>query len=73
MSEKIRFLTAPEGSLRGRSASHITSLLSVEQDIAKPSIKLLAPIELDSDTWVSEVKRLRSVMTLTRPLTTRMC
>jgi hypothetical protein len=32
--------------------------LRVEYDIAKASNKLLTPIELDSDTWVSEVKRL---------------
>ena len=33
--------------------------LRVAYDIAKPANKLLTPIELDSDTWVSEVKRLR--------------
>ncbi len=31
----------------------------MEYGIEKPSNKLLAPTELDSDTWVSEVKRLR--------------
>ena len=33
--------------------------LRVEYSIAKPSNKLLTPTELDSDTWVSEVKRIR--------------
>jgi hypothetical protein len=31
----------------------------VEYGIAKPSNKLLAPTDLDSNTWVSEVKRIR--------------
>jgi hypothetical protein len=34
--------------------------LRVEYDIEKPSNKLFAATELDSDTWVSEVKRIRS-------------
>ena len=33
--------------------------LRVEYDIARPSNKLLALTDLDSDIWVSEVKRLR--------------
>jgi len=33
--------------------------LRVEYGIQKPSTKLLAPAELDSDTWVAEVKRIR--------------
>jgi hypothetical protein len=33
--------------------------LRVEYGIAKPSNKLLALTELDSNTWVSEVKRIR--------------
>jgi hypothetical protein len=33
--------------------------LRVEYAIEKPSNKLLAATELDSDTWVSEVKRIR--------------
>jgi hypothetical protein len=33
--------------------------LRVEYAIAKPSNKLLAVTELDSDTWVGEVKRIR--------------
>ena len=33
--------------------------LRVEYAIEKPSNKLLAPTELDSNTWVSEVKRIR--------------
>jgi hypothetical protein len=33
--------------------------LRVESGIAKPSNKLLAVTELDSNTWVSEVKRIR--------------
>ena len=33
--------------------------LRVEYGIEKPSNKLLAVTELDSDTWVSEVKRIR--------------
>ncbi len=33
--------------------------VTLSQDITKPSSKLLIPTELDSDTWVSEVKRLR--------------
>ena len=33
--------------------------LRVEYAIEKPSNKLLALTELDSNTWVSEVKRLR--------------
>ena len=33
--------------------------LRVEYGIAKPSNKLLAPTDLDSNTWVSEVKRIR--------------
>jgi hypothetical protein len=32
----------------------------VEYAIAKPSNKLLAVAELDSDTWVGEVKRIRA-------------
>jgi len=31
----------------------------VEYSIAKPSNKLLALTDLDSNTWVSEVKRIR--------------
>jgi hypothetical protein len=33
--------------------------LRVENAIEKPSNKLLAATELDSDTWVAEVKRIR--------------
>ena len=33
--------------------------LRVEYGIAKPSNALLAPAELDSNTWFSEVKRIR--------------
>ena len=33
--------------------------LRVEYAIEKPSNKLLAATDLDSDTWVSEVKRIR--------------
>jgi hypothetical protein len=33
--------------------------LRVEYRIEKPSNKLLAPAELDSNIWVSEVKRIR--------------
>jgi hypothetical protein len=33
--------------------------LRVEYEIAKPSNRLLAVTELDSDTWVGEVKRIR--------------
>ena len=33
--------------------------LRVEYGIEKPSNKLLAVTELDSDTWVGEVKRIR--------------
>jgi hypothetical protein len=33
--------------------------LRVEYAIEKPSNKLLATTELDSDTWVGEVKRIR--------------
>jgi hypothetical protein len=33
--------------------------LGVEYAIEKPSNKLLAITELDSDTWVAEVKRIR--------------
>jgi hypothetical protein len=33
--------------------------LRVEYAIEKPSNKLLAVTELDSDTWVGEVKRIR--------------
>jgi hypothetical protein len=33
--------------------------LGVEYAIEKPSNKLLAAAELDSDTWVAEVKRIR--------------
>jgi hypothetical protein len=33
--------------------------LRVEYGIEKPSNKLLAPADLDSNTWVSEVKRIR--------------
>jgi hypothetical protein len=32
----------------------------MEYGVAKPSLKLLTPIELDSDTWVAEVKRIRA-------------
>jgi hypothetical protein len=31
----------------------------MEYAVEKPTTKLLAPAELDSDTWVSEVKRIR--------------
>jgi hypothetical protein len=40
--------------------------LRVEYGIGKPSNKLLALTELDSNTWVSEVKRIRGKK---RPLT----
>ena len=33
--------------------------LRMEYAIAKPSHKLLAATDLDSDTWVAEVKRIR--------------
>jgi hypothetical protein len=33
--------------------------LHVEYEIEKPSTKLLSVTDLDSDTWVSEVKRIR--------------
>ncbi len=33
--------------------------LRVEYAIGKPSSKLLAPTELDSNNWVNEVKRIR--------------
>jgi hypothetical protein len=33
--------------------------LRVEYGIEKPSNKLLTPTELDSNTWISEVKRIR--------------
>ena len=33
--------------------------LQMEYAVEKPTTKLLAPAELDSDTWVSEVKRIR--------------
>ena len=33
--------------------------LWVEYDIEEPSNKLVAVVELDSDTWVGEVKRIR--------------
>jgi hypothetical protein len=33
--------------------------LRVEYSIEKPSTKLLAPADLDSDTWVAEAKRIR--------------
>ena len=33
--------------------------LRVEYEIEKPSNKLLAVTDLDSDTWVGEVKRIR--------------
>ena len=33
--------------------------LRVENATEKPSTKLLAPAELDSDTWVAEAKRIR--------------
>lgn len=33
--------------------------LRVEYGIQKPGTKLLAPAELDSDTWVAEVKSIR--------------
>ncbi len=38
----------------------------MEHNIEKPSNKLLALTELDSDTWISEVKRVRGKK---RPLT----
>ena len=37
----------------------LLDLLRMEYAIAKPSNKLLAATELDSDTWVAEVKRIR--------------
>ena len=36
--------------------------LRVEYAIEKPSTKLLTIAELDSDTWVGEVKRIRGKM-----------
>jgi hypothetical protein len=36
--------------------------LRVEYGIEKPSSKLLALTELDSNTWVSEVKRTRAAL-----------
>src|SRR5437764_230415 len=44
----------------------ILDWLRVEYAIEKPSNKLLAMAELNSDTWVSEVKRIRGKK---RPLT----
>ena len=38
---------------------HLTDWLRVEYGIEKPSNKLLALTELDSNTWVSAVKRIR--------------
>jgi hypothetical protein len=35
----------------------------VEYGIEKPSNKLLAVVELDSDAWVAEVKRIRASTT----------
>ena len=40
-------------------ANKVFDWLRVEYGIAKPSNKLLALTELDSNTWVSEVKRIR--------------
>lgn len=37
----------------------ILDWLRVEYDIEKPSLKLQAPVELDSDAFVAEVKRVR--------------
>ena len=40
-------------------ANRVFDWLRVEYAIEKPSNKLLAATELDSDTWVAEVKRIR--------------
>jgi hypothetical protein len=37
----------------------ILDWLRIEHDIEKPSLKLQSPVELDTDTFVAEVKRLR--------------
>ena len=42
-----------------RTQRALLDWLRVEFAIEKPSNKLLAPAELDSDTWVVEVKRIR--------------
>ena len=46
-------------SRQHQSQHTLLDWLRVEYDIAKPSNKLLTRSELNSDTWVSEVKRLR--------------
>jgi hypothetical protein len=46
-------------SRRQQTQRTLLDWLRVEYGIAKPSNKLLAVAELDSNTWVSEVKRIR--------------
>jgi hypothetical protein len=46
-------------SRQRRTQRALLDWLRVEYGIEKPSNKLLAPTELDSNTWVSEVKRIR--------------
>ncbi len=46
-------------SRRQQTQRTLLDWLRLEYAIAKPSTKLLTPTELNSDTWVSEVKRLR--------------
>jgi hypothetical protein len=37
----------------------VCRLAATQQAIQQPSNRLLAPTELDSNTWISEVKRIR--------------
>jgi hypothetical protein len=46
-------------SCRQQTQRTLLDWLRVEYAIEKPSNKLLAATELDSDTWVGEVKRIR--------------
>ncbi len=46
-------------ALRTATQRSILDWLRVEYDIAKPSKKLQSPVDLDSDTFVAEVKRIR--------------
>jgi hypothetical protein len=54
-SGKVIELTAHQRTIRRQ----IADWLRVEYDVEKPSIKLQSPIELDSDAFVAEVKKVR--------------
>jgi hypothetical protein len=58
LTNSVRRLTET-ASRQQHNQRTLLNWLRVEYDIAKPSNKLLAVAELDSNTWVSEVKRIQ--------------